>query len=72
MLGRLRDQNISSEVFPESAKLKKQMTYADKKEIPFVLMIGSREIETGNYTLKNMSTGEQKELTLAEIIAELT
>ncbi len=72
ILGRLRDQNISSEVFPEAAKLKKQMTYADKKEIPFVLMIGSREIETGNYTLKNMSTGEQKELTLAEIIAELT
>ncbi|OEK00355.1 histidine--tRNA ligase [Roseivirga sp. 4D4] len=72
ILGKLRDQNIASEIYPEAAKLKKQMTYADRKQIPYVLMIGSREIETGIYTLKNMSTGDQKEVNLDQLIAALS
>lgn len=72
VLGKLRVQNISCEIYPETAKLKKQMTYADRKQIPFVLMIGSREIETGVYTLKNMATGDQKEIALDQLIIELS
>ncbi len=72
ILGKLRDQNIASEVYPEAAKLKKQMTYADRKQIPYVLMIGSREIETSIYTLKNMATGEQKEVDLNQLIDALS
>ena len=71
ILGKLRDNEIASELYPESAKLKKQMTYADKKSIPYVLMIGSREIENGIYSLKNMSSGEQKEVNLGQLISEL-
>lgn len=72
ILAKLRAKDISSEIYPESAKLKKQMTYADKKQIPFVLMIGSREIETGIYSLKNMTTGEQKEVTIEQLFNELS
>lgn len=72
ILGELRTKDISSEIYPESAKLKKQMTYADKKQIPFVLMIGSREIETGIYSLKNMTTGEQKDVTIEQLLSELS
>lgn len=72
ILAKLRAKDISSEIYPESAKLKKQMTYADKKQIPFVLMIGSREIETGIYSLKNMTTGEQKEVTIEQLFSELS
>lgn len=71
ILKALRDNNIASEIFPEPAKLKKQMNYANKKQIPYVLMIGSREIENEKYGLKNMVSGEQEELSLEEIIGRL-
>ena len=71
LLKDLRTAGISSEVYPEPAKLKKQMTYANKKNIPFVLMIGSREIATGTYTLKNMASGEQEELELKDLLSRL-
>lgn len=71
ILGKLRQANISSEIYPESSKLKKQMAYADKKRIPFVLMIGSREIETGVYTLRDMTNGGQSELNLEQLIKAL-
>ncbi|MBO3697982.1 histidine--tRNA ligase [Roseivirga sp. E12] len=72
ILGKLRGSDIASEIFPQSAKLKKQMTYADKKQIPYVLMIGSREIETGIYTLKNMASGEQSEVSLDQLLEKLS
>jgi len=72
ILGKLREKNIPSEIYPESAKLKKQMTYADKKSIPYVLMIGSREIETGIYSLKNMNSGDQKEVSIDQLLDELS
>ncbi len=71
ILNQLRNSGISSEIYPESTKLKKQMNYANRKNIPFVLMIGSKEIESQLFSLKNMNTGEQKELDLKNIIEEL-
>ncbi len=68
LLTKLRANGINSEIYPESAKLKKQMNYADRKNIPYVLLIGSNEIETGNLTLKIMSTGEQVSESIETII----
>lgn len=72
LLAQLRKADINSELYPDSTKLKKQMSYADKKGIPFCLMVGSREIETGQFVLKNMGSGEQKSLGFGAIIEELT
>jgi histidyl-tRNA synthetase len=68
VLTKLRNANVKSEIYPDAVKLKKQMTYADKKGIPFVLMIGENEIKEGKYQLKNMTTGEQNQIGLDEII----
>ena len=67
----LRAANIPAEIYPDSAKLKKQMTYANNKGIPFVLMVGSQEIEKNMYVLKDMNTGTQKELSPEQLIDEL-
>ncbi len=67
----LRDHQISSELYPDSAKMKKQMTYANKREIPFVVLAGGNEIQANQFTLKNMETGEQKLLSLQELLAEI-
>ena len=64
VLTELRDANIKAEIFPDSAKIKKQFNYADKKNIPFVAVIGPEEIKTGKYALKNMKTGDQKSMDL--------
>lgn len=71
ILSRLRSKGIRSEIYPEHSKLKKQMNYADKKGIPYVLMLGSEEIKTGRYTLKNMKTGEQGSFELEEVAREI-
>ncbi len=55
----LRNQGIKTEVYPESSKMKKQMSYANAKNIPYVLLIGSQEMESGELTLKNLDSGEQ-------------
>jgi len=68
----LRNKGISAEIYPSSAKLKKQMTYADDKNIPYVILIGSDEMETGFLTLKNMKSGEQQKLSSEQIIAALS
>ncbi len=59
VLKRLRHAGFNAEMYPDSVKLKKQLDYADRKQIPYVLLIGSQEMESGNLTLKNMKTGEQ-------------
>ncbi|MCP9611576.1 histidine--tRNA ligase [Coprobacter tertius] len=64
----LRAAGIRAEIYPENAKMKKQMGYADAKKIGYVGIVGETEIEAGKINLKNMSTGEQKLLTLNEII----
>jgi histidyl-tRNA synthetase len=57
---KLRELNIKSELYPEEAKLKKQLNYADKRKIQFVVLIGSTELENNSFALKNMITGEQQ------------
>lgn len=70
-IAKLRAENIKSELFPDNAKMKKQMNYANKREIPFVVIVGSREIENQEFTLKNMISGEQNNYNLEELIKEL-
>ena len=70
-LQKLRKKNIKSELYPDAVKMKKQMNYAHKRGIPFVAMAGSREMENGSFSLKNMQTGEQKEVNLEQLIEEL-
>ena len=71
LLQKLRDNGINSEIFPESAKMKKQMTYANNKNIPFVVLVGESEMEKGMLTVKNMQTGEQLEMTFEELLQKL-
>ncbi|WP_295668791.1 histidine--tRNA ligase [uncultured Mucilaginibacter sp.] len=65
----LRKQGVSAELYPAGAKLKKQLDYANGKNIPYVIIIGSEEIESGLLTLKNMETGVQEKRTVEQIIA---
>lgn len=67
----LRKAGISAEIYPESSKMKKQMTYADNKKIPFVAIVGETELAEGKIMLKNMATGEQEKLSIDEIIEKL-
>jgi histidyl-tRNA synthetase len=59
LLTELRRAGINSEIYPEPAKMKKQMTYANNKKIPFVMLIGENEMNAGTITVKNMETGLQ-------------
>ncbi|SMC71568.1 histidine--tRNA ligase [Pedobacter africanus] len=68
ILQQLRNASIATELYPSSAKLKKQMSYADDKGIPFVILIGSDEMQTGLLTLKDMQSGKQQKLTTIAII----
>jgi histidyl-tRNA synthetase len=68
LLQQLRQAGINSELYPESSKIKKQMSYADSKNIPFVVLIGSEEVSTQLLTLKNMTTGEQQKMTIDQVI----
>ncbi len=60
----LRKNNITAELYPDDAKMKKQMNYANKREIPFVVLAGPEEIQAQKYKLKNMKTGEQEKVSL--------
>ncbi|MEN0006513.1 MAG: histidine--tRNA ligase [Bacteroidota bacterium] len=66
-----RAAGINAELYPEATKLKKQMKYANARNAPFVVLIGSEEMKTGQLSLKNMESGEQEQLTLAAIIEKL-
>ncbi|MEA3460282.1 MAG: histidine--tRNA ligase [Bacteroidota bacterium] len=72
ILGRLRKNGIAAELYPDQAKMKKQMNYANTREIPFVALIGEQEIRDGVLTLKEMETGKQERLTPDELVARLT
>lgn len=71
VLQQFREAGIAAELYPLSAKLKKQMSYADAKAIPYVILIGSDEMESGKLTFKNMQSGVQQQLTAADITAIL-
>lgn len=68
---KLRQEKIATEVFPGTDKLDKQLKYADRKGIPFVIIVGPEEVQKNIVKLKNMKSGEQSQLTLNEIIAKL-
>lgn len=67
-----RQAGIRTEVFPDSAKMKKQMSYANAKQIPFVALAGENEINEGKLTLKDMTTGEQMLVTADELLTKLS
>ncbi|WP_319228804.1 histidine--tRNA ligase [Draconibacterium orientale] len=68
VLAQLRKNGINAEIFPESAKMKKQMTYANRKEIAYVILAGDNEMAAQKFTLKNMETGEQQLVDTQELI----
>jgi histidyl-tRNA synthetase len=67
-LHKLRNQNISCELYPTEAKLKKQLGYANAKKINKVVLIGSEELDQKSFVLKNMETGEQSSHPLSEMV----
>ena len=71
-VARLRQAGIRTEYFPDAAKMKKQMSYANAKLIPFVVLAGESEMEQGKLTLKNMATGEQMLVTPEELIRKIS
>lgn len=68
VLAKVRAVGIRAEIYPDSAKMKKQMGYANNKAIPFVAIVGENEMNEGKLTLKNMTTGEQSLVTPDELI----
>lgn len=71
LLQELREAGIPSELYPDAVKLGKQFKYADQKKIPFVLLVGKDEMESGNYQLKHLASGEQGSFKIAELIEKL-
>lgn len=71
LLKQLRSAGINAEIYPEAAKMKKQLGYADKKGIPYVALVGETEMQEGTISLKEMKSGEQSNLRLEEVAAKL-
>jgi len=72
ILGRLRKSGIASELYPDQAKMKKQMSYANNRKIPYVALVGEQEISDGMLTLKEMETGMQERLTPEQLVERLS
>lgn len=71
ILSTLRAAGIRAEIYPDAAKMKKQMQYANVKAVPFVALVGENEMNAGMVTLKNMATGEQQMVPAAELLSHL-
>ena len=69
LLSQLRASGVAAEVYPDLAKVKKMLDYANAKSIPYVVLIGSEEVQTGQLSLKNMVTGEQTKVSAVDIVA---
>jgi histidyl-tRNA synthetase len=67
----LRLQSINAELYPDAAKMKKQMNHANKRNIPFVVLVGELEIASNSYTLKNMVSGDQDQVSLETLITKI-
>jgi histidyl-tRNA synthetase len=65
----LRQQQINAELYPDATKMKKQMNYANKRNIPFVVLVGEEELKSNTYTLKNMNSGKQFKVPLEELVS---
>tara|TARA_Y100000815_G_scaffold84937_1_gene73734 strand:- start:2916 stop:4286 length:1371 start_codon:yes stop_codon:yes gene_type:complete len=70
-ISKLRKEQIPAELYPDSAKMGKQMGYADKRDIAYTVLAGTSEMEAGTYTLKNMKTGEQEAVGIEDLINRL-
>lgn len=68
----LREHAVNAELYPDAAKMKKQMNYANRRAIPFVVLVGEEELKNNSFTLKNMATGEQTTLNLEQLVAKLS
>ena len=66
---KLRDSGVRAELYPDNVKMKKQMSYADKRNIQYVIMSGADEMASESYTLKDMFSGEQKKVSLQDLLA---
>lgn len=71
VMARVRAAGIRAELYPEAAKMKKQMGYADAKRIPFVALVGENEMAEGKINLKNMQSGEQESVGMDELIEKI-
>lgn len=71
LVSRLRSAGINAELFPDQAKMKKQMSYANSKNIPFVVLVGENEMNSGSLTVKDMSSSEQVQTTLDLLIMKI-
>ena len=71
VIDRVRKAGINAELFPDTAKMKKQMSWANGHAIPFIVMAGTEEIKSKKFMLKDMTTGEQKLLSESELIEKL-
>ena len=67
----LRLQGVHAELYPDAAKMKKQMNHANKRAIPFVVLVGDEEMSSNTYALKNMATGEQSNISLDALIQKV-
>ena len=72
IINKVRANGIRAEIYPDATKMKKQMSYANAKQIPFVVLAGDNEVAAGKVTLKNMETGEQVLVSPEELIAKLS
>jgi histidyl-tRNA synthetase len=68
LIQQIRNAGIKAELFPDAVKMKKQLDYANARQIPYVLLIGSEEIKSGKLTLKDMQSGEQSKVELSELL----
>ena len=71
ILAKVRAAGISAEIYPDRSKMKKQMSYANAKQIPFVAIVGETEMNEGKVTLKDMMTGDQKSVTAEDIVSAM-
>ena len=71
LMSELRNHDVAAEIYPESSKMKKQMEYANRRGIPYVVIIGSNELECQVATVKDMRSGEQREVAFSDIVATL-
>ena len=65
---KLRAAGIPAEVYPDAVKMKKQMTYANDKHVPYVAMVGENELASNTIALKNMETGEQQNVSYQQLV----
>ena len=71
VIDKLRKASINAELYPDAARMKKQLGWANNKGIPFIVMAGTEEIKNKKFMLKNMNKGEQEQLTEEELIKKL-